>query len=114
MKTNFYLYKAVVVSVYDGDTIRCDVDLGFNTWIRNMTLRLYGIDSPEIRGEERPQGLKARDWLREELPVGTEVLIETIRDRTGKYGRYLAVVWKDGTDMNKKMIRKGYAEPYPK
>ena len=50
-----YEYRAVVTKVYDGDTITADVDLGFNTWRHDESLRLVGIDAPEMRGNERPQ-----------------------------------------------------------
>jgi micrococcal nuclease len=58
----FYEYKAFVTSVYDGDSITCDLDLGLNVWLKNQKIRLLGIDTPEIRGEERELGLisKAR------------------------------------------------------
>ena len=51
-----YIYKAEVVSVYDGDTITVDIDLGFNVVLRKQKIRLGGINTPEIRGEEREEG----------------------------------------------------------
>ena len=45
-----YQYKAKVIDVYDGDTITAMVDLGFYHF-QQMKFRLYGIDTPEIRGE---------------------------------------------------------------
>ena len=72
-----YRYKAEIVRVYDGDTVWADIDLGFNTWRRNEPLRLWGIDTPEVRGDERPEGLTVRDILRERI-LGKEVLICTI------------------------------------
>ena len=56
-----YLYKATVTEVYDGDTITVDIDLGLNVWLKDQTLRLLGIDTPELRGEER---LKAKTSTR--------------------------------------------------
>ncbi len=53
MKENLYHYRAVVVSVYDGDTCTVDIDLGLNTWVRGEKLRLYRINAPELRGSER-------------------------------------------------------------
>ncbi len=108
-----YIYKAVVRSVYDADTIRVDIDKGFNSWIHNETIRFMGIDAPEIRGEERPEGLKSKAWLLERIPPGTEVVLQTHKDRTGKYGRYLAWVWHEGVNLNEQMIIEGFAEPYP-
>lgn len=106
-----YAYKAEVTEVYDGDTITADVDLGFNTWRRDEKLRLFGIDAPEVRGEERPQGLISRDALRAKI-LGKDVIVCTIKDKTGKYGRYLAEIYLDGTNINAWLVENNYAEPY--
>ena len=113
MEPNF-VYNAVVVSVYDADTIRMDIDLGMNTWIKNEPIRLYGIDAPEVRGEEREEGLISRDYVRELLPAGAEVVIATRKDKKGKYGRYVADVYysQDGkqVSLNEDLVDKGLAE----
>jgi micrococcal nuclease len=106
-----YQYRAVITKVYDGDTVTADIDLGFNTWRHNQKLRLYGVDTPEVRGKERPEGLVARDALRE-LILDKEVTVCTIKDKTGKYGRYLARIYIDNINVNAWLIMKGYAEPY--
>lgn len=77
-----YRYKATVVSVFDGDTIRLKLKLGFGIEDhgpkgKGRSFRLYGIDTPEIRGESRDLGLAARDYVREVLPVGKEVEIQS-------------------------------------
>ena len=107
-----YVYRAIVRSIYDGDTIRIDVDLGLRTWIRNEQVRLAGIDAPEIRGEERPQGLAARDWLAARIPSGTAILIQTYKDARGKYGRWLVDIWHDDVLVNQEMVELGLALAY--
>lgn len=92
VKENLYHYKAIVVGVYDGDTITVDIDLGLYTWIRNQKIRIARINAPEIKGKERTKGLKSRNFLREIL-LNKKVIIQTIKDRKEKYGRYLAEVW---------------------
>jgi endonuclease YncB( thermonuclease family) len=76
MDNNLYNYRAFVTGVYDGDSITVDIDLGFNNWMKNQKVRLYGINTPELRGEERPSGLIARDRLllshTRTRPVSTE------------------------------------------
>lgn len=113
MKDKLYLYRAVITSVYDGDTCTADIDLGFHTWCKNEKLRLNRINAPEIRGAERPQGLLARDWLRDQID-GKAVVVETIKDAKGKYGRYLAEIWLevDGNwvNINDLLVEKGFAE----
>lgn len=92
---NLYFYKAKVASIYDGDTIRADLDLGLGVLKINQPLRLYGINAPEVRGESKILGKASRDYLRSILE-GQEIVIETIKDKKGKYGRYLAVIWVKG------------------
>lgn len=98
-----YTYKATVVKVYDGDTITVDVDLGFGVWLTNQKMRLFGIDTPEVRGKEREEGLIVRDWLRGRI-LHREIVIKTHKDRKGKYGRWLAEVWFDGVSINNEML----------
>jgi micrococcal nuclease len=97
METNLYHYRAVVRSVYDGDTCTVDIDLGLSMWIHEEKLRLYRINAPELRGPEREAGLRSRDFLREHIE-GKQVFIQTIKDRREKYGRYLAEIWLEGED----------------
>ncbi len=92
MNEHLYHYRAEVVSVYDGDTCTLDIDLGLGIWTRGEKVRLSRINAPEVRGVERPQGLLARDWLRDRID-GREIWIQTIKDKKGKYGRYIAEIW---------------------
>lgn len=111
-----YQYKALITDVYDGDTVTADIDLGFHTWRRDERLRLYGINTPEIRGvsdDEKQRGYAARDALRERI-LGKEVIICTIRDRKGadsrgKYGRYLAKIYLGDDLLNDWLIAEGHA-----
>ncbi|MCT4628440.1 thermonuclease family protein [Winogradskyella sp.] len=105
-----YQYKAKIIDVYDGDTITALVDLGFLV-SREMKFRLYGIDTPELRGVEREEGIKVRDILRERI-LDKEVVIYSFKDKQGKYGRYLASVLLDGEDINQWLVGNGYAKPY--
>lgn len=114
MKKTLYFYKAFVTAVYDGDTITVDIDLGLKTLIKGEKIRLFGLNAPEIRGKERPLGLKSRDYLRE-LILGKEIFIETIKDKKGKYGRYLGNIFLEKSsgrfmNINKELIKKGFAE----
>ncbi len=109
-----YEYKAVVVDIYDGDTITVDIDLGFKSGMRGLKLRLFGIDAPEMRGAEKVDGKVTRDWLREQI-LGQEVRVKTYRDNVGKYGRWLAEVFATGDDadsrsLNQQMVDLGLAQ----
>lgn len=113
MEPKLYFYHGIVTNIYDGDTIRVNIDLGFNTWMFDRKLRLYGIDTPEIRGEERELGLQAKQFVNERIPVGTSIQILTEKDSTGKYGRYLATVFYDGgKNLNEELLLSGNATLY--
>jgi micrococcal nuclease len=109
---DLYRYKARVVSVYDADTVTLDIDLGLNTWRLGESVRLFGVNAPEVRGEQRQAGLLSRDWLRHRLPPFTEVRIRTHRDKTGKYGRLLADIFLPGEteSLNRQLVAAGMAE----
>ena len=108
---SLYHYKAIVTRVYDGDTITVDIDLGFFTWIKGQTIRLTGIDAPEIRGDERPDGLISANALRVRI-LDKEVILATQKDSKGKYGRWLATVYLGGENINQWLLDEGYAKPY--
>lgn len=116
-----YYYKAKVSSVYDGDSVTLDIDLGLNSWLKDQKVRLYGIDTPEIRGSERESGLISKARL-VELVEGRDIVIETYKDKTGKYGRWLAIIWlfddskeeAEWININELLILEGLAEAYLK
>lgn len=87
-----YHYDAVVREVYDGDTCTVDIDLGLNTWMHAEKLRLHRINAPELVGASREAGIAARDFLRAQV-LDKGIIIETIKDRREKYGRYLVELW---------------------
>lgn len=109
-----YTYKATVNSIYDGDTIRVDIDLGFGIIFRDQSLRLLGIDTPEVRGEERLQGLLSRSFVEKRIPVGSVIKIVTQRDRKEKFGRYLATVYygEESKNLNEELLNSGMASKY--
>ena len=108
-----YEYRAFVRKVYDGDTITCDIDLGVNMIMRNQKLRLVGINTPEVRGESRPEGLKVRDIVRSRIS-NKWVTIKTHRDKKGKYGRWLAEIYEAGVEesLTQWLLKEGYAKEY--
>ena len=106
-----YNYKAKIIGVYDGDTVTAMVDLGF-LHFQEMKLRLYRIDTPELRGPEREQGIIVRDILREMI-LNKEVTIRSYKDKQGKYGRYLAnIITEDGLEVNQWLVDNGHAKEY--
>lgn len=104
------VYPGRVVAVYDGDTYTVDVDLGLGVSLTAQKIRLVGVDTPELRGAERPEGLRVRDLVRSRL-LDREVLLALDGSR-GKYGRWLADVLVDGSSTAAWLLRSGLARPY--
>lgn len=106
-----YRYRADILRVVDADTVWAAVDKGFDDH-QNFTFRLAGIDAPE-RGTD--EGLAAANFL-SDLIHGRSVVLQTIKDRRERYGRYLAVVFVtiDGEEINvnEYLIEHGHARPY--
>jgi len=113
MNTILYYYKANITSVYDNNTFTADIDLGLGISIKGQKLRLSRINAPEIRGDTREAGLLSRDFLREKIN-GKKIIIQTIKDRKGRYGRYIAEAFVvDVTDsfvnINDILVENGFA-----
>ncbi|WP_299945378.1 thermonuclease family protein [uncultured Ruegeria sp.] len=109
-----YIYRAHVTDVYDADTITVTVDQGFHSSMEKLKVRLFGINAPEVRGPERPEGLVSRDWLQEQI-LGKDIIMQTFKAGRGKgkYGRWLANIYRsegDEISLNDEMINLGLAK----
>jgi len=103
-----YTYRAEVVKVVDGDTIDCIVDLGFHMKAE-IRFRLAKIDTPEVRGVEKEEGRVSKQWLIDRLDAANNIV--TIKTaKTGKYGRWLAEILIDETNINDELVKNGLAE----
>ena len=84
-------YRAKIVKIVDADTLDLDIDLGFGI-LKRERVRLARIDAWEVRGEERQQGLVAKNAVVELCEqFNYECSVSTSKDR-GKYGRYIAEI----------------------
>ena len=106
-----YKYKAKYIRNYDGDTIKFIADLGFGVW-KHTTIRLVGIDTPELRSKDpvdKEKAYAAKDYVFSKLADAKEIIIKTQKDKTGKYGRYIADVIFDGTSLTEALVSEGLA-----
>lgn len=116
IQSALYYYKASVDRVVDGDTVDLLVDMGF-MHSQKMRVRLARINTPELnRREEREAGLAAKQRL-EELISGEQVVIRTNKDKTGKFGRYIADIYicehtGELICVNDVLLKEGHAELY--
>jgi micrococcal nuclease len=109
-----YDYRCKIVRVIDGDSILVDIDLGFNHWIHDESIRLFGVDCPECRSrdkDEKAAGLAAKDYVKGLLHDGGTYTLTT--KEKGKFGRYLGVIkLEDGTSINGELVKENLAVAY--
>jgi len=98
---------------YDGDTIYVAIP-GLPGEIANMSVRVRGVDTPEIRGKcesEKQLAQQARDYARQRLK--TAKAVEFCEPEWGRYGgRVVASVRIDGSPLDLELIDNGFARPY--
>ena len=98
-----------VAYVHDGDTLYLQPD-GTTSRADEITVRLLGIDTPELRPSAECFAVEARDHLRALLPQGAGVWILPDKGLLDKYGRSLLYLWtKDGHFVNLDLVTNGYA-----
>ena len=104
-----------VIKVYDGDTLIIASKLPYkNSPIYRLSVRLNGIDTPEMKGkdisdEERIAAKNARDFV-SNLVLNKYVKLENISNE--KYGRILADVYYKDIHLNELLLKEKYAVPY--
>ena len=108
-----YNYQVDVISVYDGDTITVNVDLGFSMSLNKLKIRLTGVDTAEMKSTDealKKKAVAARDFIREQI-LNKRVLLECYGQ--DKYGRWLGKIFApDGSCLNEELIKKGFAYAY--
>jgi micrococcal nuclease len=113
MKENCYFYKALVTKVIDGDSCVADIDLGFGIKTSKTKIRLNGIDTAEIKAQDKELKEKANiaKQLLKTMIEGKEVYLRS--HGVDKYGRSLATIYTlDGLCCNDEMKRKNLAINY--
>lgn len=117
-----------IVEVTDGDTMDVRFDDG-----REETIRLLGVDTPEVHAENSPaewEGISdtqaGRDWLRswgskasefatnELAGERVQIRVDSEADRRGGYGRLLVYLSPPDSErsFNRRLLDQGYARLY--
>lgn len=102
-----------VTSIYDGDTFRVNINSYPDIVGKKMSIRVNGIDTPEMRGKCK----KEKDLARQakQLTVSTlrsAKVIELRNMQRGKYFRIVADVYTDDESLAKKLIDANLAVKY--
>ncbi|MDC0933813.1 thermonuclease family protein [Arcobacteraceae bacterium] len=102
-----------VTSIYDGDTFRVNINSYPNIIGKKMTIRVNGIDTPELRTKCKKEKLLARKAKK--LTVSTlrgAKVIELRNLQRGKYFRIVADVYADDKSLGDTLIRNNLAVKY--
>ena len=113
VKTYGNVIVSKVIAVYDGDTFRVNIATLPPIVGQNIGIRLFGIDTPELRDKDplvKELAYQARDYARQRL-FNAQV-IELVNLLRGKYFRIVAQVWVDGADLGQELIDRGLAVAY--
>jgi endonuclease YncB( thermonuclease family) len=111
----FPIFGGRVIKVYDADTITIASKLPYEqSPMYRLSVRLNGIDTPEIKGkgvseEEKECAKLARDRVAD-LVLNKVVRLENIQSE--KYGRILADVYIGSMHLNELLIKERYAVKY--
>lgn len=112
-------YPAKVERVVDGDTVVATVYLGFGLQKNGVRLRLFGINTAELKSKvvaEKKAALTAKDFMIAQVE-GKAIEVEVSKTKTGEdlidsFGRYISTVYLDGKSINEEMLSLGFAVPY--
>lgn len=105
--------KGIVIKVYDGDTITIASKLPYSgSPLYRFSVRLNGIDCPEIKGISEDEKKCAQLAKQEMSNLVLNKIVRLKNVDTEKYGRILADVYIDDLHVNKHMLDKRLAVEY--
>lgn len=109
----FILTPDQVVDVYDGDTFKIDLPSMHPLFGDDLSIRLFGVDTPEMRGttdEVKALAMQAQQVTEKALEGASK--IELRNPQRGKYFRIVSEVWIDGESLADMLKAKGLAKDY--
>jgi len=109
----FILSPDQVVDVYDGDTFKIDLPNMHPLFGDDISIRLFGVDTPEMRGttdEVKALAMQAQQVTEKALKGASK--IEPRNPQRGKYFRIISEVWIDGESLAEMLKAEGLAKDY--
>ena len=103
--TPAYRYRAHCDRVIDADTLKLRVDLGFGVW-SVVTVRVRGIDTPELR---TPEGDAAKAFVVQLLASNPAMVIESYKDQQ-TFARWVADVYVSGELLADRLRAEGWVK----
>ena len=109
----FILTPDQIVDVYDGDTFKIDLPSMHPLFGDDLSIRLFGVDTPEMKGtsdEVKALAMQAQELTENALKGASK--IELKNPQRGKYFRVVSEVWIDGESLADILKKKGLAKDY--
>ena len=107
-------YKAELLNVIDGDTVKLQIDLGFSVHVK-QSCRLVRINAPEM---STMNGFTSRQFIVDTLTPATAIKVST--SKPDKYGRWLVDLFfqtiptgETWTSLSDLLLSTQHAVPYP-
>lgn len=96
-----------LIYIIDADTLKISLR------DEAVTVRLIGMDAPEInhpdKSRNKKEGIEARKFLSSVINVNSILYLEYDEERYDKYNRLLAHVFHGEELLSERLIREGYA-----
>jgi len=109
-------YDFPITRIIDGDTVAFQADFLPEPLKQELSIRVYGVDTPEKgwRGQcdkEKAMGEEASKFTKAQIKNAKEIKVGIAKwDKFG--GRVLGDIIFDGNSLREMLIEKGYARPY--
>lgn len=116
LQKEFSFKEVNLISCYDGDTCRFELkDNNFPSYLNPMSIRLYGIDTAEIKksktgNNDKILAQKAKNRTNELLKNASIITLDSCIKE--KYFRFVCKVYADGKDVSTILLNEKLATPY--
>lgn len=105
-----------VISVYDGDTFKVNLPCTQDIFCRDISVRVYGVDTPEMKTQnscEKKKAKEAQSLTKEVLSKGPVLLKNCKRDKYFRLLCEVAVLGKNqGYDLSEELVNNHLAVRY--
>ena len=102
-----------IIRVIDGDTFVVDIDQFPDLIGKNISIRVNGIDTPELRGKcdnEKSLAVKAKERVETLLKTSDTIMLENLS--RGSFFRIVADVMIDGVSLGELLLKENLAAIY--
>jgi endonuclease YncB( thermonuclease family) len=94
---------------YDGDTVTFDLGSDLPNLFRYIPVRLYGVDTPEIKSGN-PTAFIAKDFVKNEMINAHKINLTNCKG--DKYFRIDCKVIYDSKDLTSELLKRNYGYEY--